>query len=149
MEMKNFDKEYVQRTKKIIETMPKDYEYEVTLLLNCLNGLVCLPVEKEQDKASAFEKECVDKLREMGVIIKETSDEKTFRTVRNAIAHAHIKPENGDLRIQSLVLIDKYPKVEGYHTKLHFSVEQLKEYALFVADLYLKRYKDQIIEVRK
>ncbi len=123
MEMKNFDKEYVQRTKKIIETMPKDYEYEVTLLLNCLNGLICLPIEKEPDKASAFEKECVDKLKELGAIIKETSDEKTFRTVRNAIAHAHVEPKNDDSRIQSLELIDIYPRTARTgecHTKYIF-----------------------------
>lgn len=141
MKMQKFEKEYVQRTKIIIEKMPQDFKYEVTLLLNCLNGLISLPTERTPN-GDSFSQNCIDKLKEMHVIIKETSEEQTFRTIRNAIAHANIEPENQDAVIHSVILRDKKPKSSQYHTKLRFTVEQLKEYALFVADQHLQRYKD-------
>lgn len=44
MDYKNFEKDFVTRTLETIHKTPSDYE--VTLLINCLLGLVVLPDEK-------------------------------------------------------------------------------------------------------
>lgn len=78
----------------------------------------------------------------MDVIIKETDEDKTFRTIKNAVSHMHIEPVNHDQKISGVIIRDKRPGAQEFHTELLFSTEQLKEYALFVADLHLQRYKD-------
>ena len=86
MEIKYFDKEFVERTKNIVQTQCKDdFEYDVTLLLNCMLGLVSLPTERTKPGQSSFKQECVNKLKNMGVIVNSTDDDKTFRTVKNAL----------------------------------------------------------------
>ena len=88
MEIKYFDKEFVERTKYIVQTQCKDeFTYDVTLLLNCLLGLVSLPTERTKPNSTLFKNECVNKLKSMGVIINSTDDDKTFRTVKNALSH--------------------------------------------------------------
>lgn len=91
MEIKHFDKEFVERTKMIVQTQCRDdFEYDVTLLLNCMLGLVSLPTERTKPGQSSFKQECVNKLKNMGVIVSSTDDDKTFRTVKNALSHMNI-----------------------------------------------------------
>lgn len=62
MEIKYFDKEFVERTKEIVQTQCKEtFEYDVTLLLNCLLGLVSLPTERTLNCGSSFKQDCVNK----------------------------------------------------------------------------------------
>ena len=69
MEIKNFDKEFVERIKNIVKTQCKDdFEYDVTLLLNCMLGLVSLPTERTNPAPNSFKQECVSKLKNMGVM---------------------------------------------------------------------------------
>lgn len=64
------------------------------------------------------------------------------KSVRNAVAHMHIDPCNENGYINKIVLRDKKSgKGREYHTILSFTVPQLKEFALFVADEYLKRLR--------
>lgn len=142
MEMPRFRKDFVIRTKEIIENAEShNFEYDVTLLINCLQGLVCLPIEKNKNDED-FSYICVNKLRELGVIEREWTHDKLYRSVRNAVAHMHIDPLNENGYINRIVLRDRIPE-EGrdYHTVLSFTVPQLKEFALFIADEYLKRLR--------
>ena len=71
MEMVEFDREFVERTKWIIENT--SCKYEITLLLNCMLALVALPTERTKSKGDAdFQNRCVSKLKEMKVIEKES-----------------------------------------------------------------------------
>ena len=46
MEMTNFNEEFVIRTREIVSTKCiGEFKYDVTLLINCLLGLICLPIE--------------------------------------------------------------------------------------------------------
>ena len=75
--MHNFDKDFVKRTKNIIENISKSTEYEVTLLLNCLLALVTLPLEqkkvdkynKSDKEAIEFQKKCINKIDELRNIV--------------------------------------------------------------------------------
>lgn len=140
MEMKNFDKEFVERTKEIVQNHCKEqFEYNVTLLLNCLLGLVSLPTERTKPGEVSFQKECVEKLKAMNVVVSDTDDKKTFRCVKNALSHMYIDPYNHNGKIEEIVLEDRVRKGVAEHTKLVFSVKQLKEFAIFVADKHLDR----------
>ena len=105
MEIKHFDKEFVERTKFIIQTQCKDdFEYDVTLLLNCMLGLVSLPIERTNSYQLSFKQACVNKLKNMGVIVRDTDDDKTFRAVKNALSHMNIAPQNKDGVIDSIIV---------------------------------------------
>ena len=141
MEIITFDKEFVERTKTIVEQYCVDtFELNVTLLLNCLAGLVGLPIERTETCESSFKNACVAKLRTMGVIVKYTDDDKLFRTVKNALSHMYIHTDNQDKRIAKIILKDKKNRGMPEHTELHFTVAQLKAFALFVADQHLNRF---------
>ena len=49
---KDFKKDFVLRTREIIETTDKETKYDVTLLLNCLLGLLAYPIESLSDLRS-------------------------------------------------------------------------------------------------
>ena len=141
MELTNFDKQFVERTKIIVKTMcTDDYPYNATLLLNCLVGLISLPTERTRPNNAVFISTCVDKLKEMGVITRSTTDEKTFRAIKNAISHMYVDAHNADGIITSIVIADKLHRNTDAHTELQFTMNQLKEFALFVADKHLERF---------
>lgn len=144
MEIKHFDKEFVERTKTIVQTQCKDdFEYDVTLLLNCMLGLVSIPTERTNPGQNSFRQECVNKLKNMGVIVSSTDDDKTFRTVKNALSHMNIAPQNKDGVIDSIIIKDRRDRSSPFHTELQFTVPQLREFALFVADKHLGRYTNK------
>lgn len=150
MEIKYFDKEFVERTKNIVQAQCKDdFEYDVTLLLNCMLGLVSLPTERTKSGQNSFKQECVNKLKNMGVIVNSTDDDKTFRTVKNALSHMNIAPQNKDGVIDSIIIKDRRDRNSQFHTELHFTVPQLKEFALFVADKHLERYANKTSSKKK
>lgn len=147
MEIVNFDKEFVERTKWIVNNL--SCQYEITLLLNCMLALVALPTERTKGQQNGtvadaeFQKKCVNKLKEMGLLDgQKSSDGQIFRTVKNALSHMYIEPENKGQVITHVKICDKIPKEDRYHTELNFSVEQLKEFALYVADLHLERFEN-------
>ena len=145
MMMKNFEKDFVERTKSIIENqrVQQDEKYEVTLLLNCLLGLISVAVENTDlmdSNETPFMKTCVEKLDEMGVLTKTTDEKKTFRAIKNALSHVHIELGNYEGKINKVTFGDKRDRnAKDYHTILEFTVKQLREYALFIADLHLER----------
>ncbi len=141
MEMKDFKKDFVLRTKKLITDLCDDeFEYNVTLLLNCLMGLICLPVEETDKKDHIFVPNCVQKLKEMYVLGKNNNDDwQIFRSLKNAMSHMHVEVKSCEGCIRHIGLWDKYPKASENHTELLFTIEQLREYALYVADEHLKR----------
>lgn len=58
----------------------------MTLLLNCMLRLVSILTERTKAGQSLFKQECINKLKNMGVIKNSTDDDKTFRTVKNALS---------------------------------------------------------------
>lgn len=147
MEMLNFKKDFVQRTKEIVnENCNANNDYEVSLLINCLCGLVSLPTEDTDNSEEEFISEVVEKLKEMSVVKIQTEDKKTFRALKNALSHMHILVGNEMGKIVKVGFKDKLPGSDKFHTEFEFSVENLKDFALYVADMHLKRYEKIDIE---
>ena len=146
MEIINFKKEFVERTKDNLEEIPRitrRYEeniFEVTLLINSLIGLVSLPTEMTIPHDKEFKSKCVEKLKELSVIKYYSDDEKLFRALKNAISHMNITVVNEYRTIKSIIIKDRTNASSPYHTELEFSIENLREFALFVADLHLQRF---------
>ncbi len=154
----NFDKEFVKRTKDVLINCYKNTDYEVTLLLNCLLALVSLPMERKKVivkenvdiKIIEFRKKCIDKLNNLKNNYKEeifnSKDRYILNHIRNAIAHLHISleesPYNG--QIQNIILRDAEDihkfKVQDYNFAINISVENLKEFAIYVSDEYINTF---------
>ena len=108
---KNQEYEFIQRTKKIIEqyekfAIDKNEKYEVTLLLNCLVGLLILPQQhwfKKLPKVIVCEENWG--IGENHISIIKEGEKKTVQNVarhlRNSIAHYRfIIPKNNGLIIR-------------------------------------------------
>ena len=67
MEIVNFDKEFVERTKEIIE-QSQCFEHKITLLLNCMLALVNLPTERTGKNDESFKSDIIQKIKSMQVI---------------------------------------------------------------------------------
>ena len=92
-------------------------------------------------------KECVQKLEDMkDVIIRSDSEnvKKLFRSLRNALAHINILVDNENGNIKYVYLRDKLPNAPKFHTELKFSVEQLREFALYLSDKHLERHRNRL-----
>lgn len=147
--MKNFDKEFIERTLEILEGLSSKTEYEVTLLLNCLLALVTLLIEREKESdLIEFQRSCNRKIRELKneqLYIDETEDENIFfRNIRNSIAHLNIKLEESPIENQiDGVVMKNYTRAGKCNFQVSISVENLRVFAKFVAEEYLKVLKEK------
>jgi len=118
---KDIDTDFARRTLKIIEQYdrtktPGLVNFEVTLLVNCLVGLLILPHSR---RISAIPNLAIDKLGEWSIeasfitswgIMKkaETKDLRTLvRRLRNSVAHFRIEAKGSDEDIEYLRLSDR------------------------------------------
>jgi hypothetical protein len=145
--MRDFDKEFVERTKELLEgnIQEKAIEYDVTLQLNCLLAMVMLPLERKRNSNAsvdaAFKKNCIDYLKKHSTITKGAGKEDVYLAmdIRDAIAHLRIEVEP-----DAYGNIDKVILTNNYSTNNEFScsmkVKDLKGLALHVTNEYLKNY---------
>lgn len=149
----SFDTHFIERTRKIIDGYKG--AYNITLLLNCLLGLIVLPSEFYKRQARTFfEKEIAD-IPELNDIIQGitfnptkriggkqwTADKKNLRNlikkVRNGVSHQQIEcvDNNGNW---DRVLIRDFNMHNNNNLELEVSwtPKQLKQFAIFVADSY-------------
>lgn len=145
--MRNFDKEFVERTKALLSgnIQEKALEYDVTLQLNCLLAMITLPLERKRMENSSidasFKKSCADYLKNHATITQgaDKADNYLMMDIRDSIAHLRIEVDpNSYGEIESVILTNNYnPK---YPFKCSIKVENLKGFALHVTTEYLKYY---------
>ena len=155
MEIKKFEDEFVERTK----TLLTDYKgpWDVSNLINCTLGLIILPYENIKRTASksvwSLELNMIPGLPTFQLHIFEpirskkenkiTYYPKTLKVllqkIRNGLAHQNIEPINQDGRFTAVV-IRNYFDDHRIHKDLEvqFSKEELRCFALFIAEEYLK-----------
>lgn len=144
-----FDKEFLERTKKIIKHSDL-LRYNVTLVLNCTLALICLPIERSnedyQNKTVVYDKlfaSLYEKLVQLNVNITETQKntppKQMLKCLRNGIAHVKMTAVNETGKISGVTIIGgtKYQDIV-YNCTFEFTKKQLKEFALYMADEYLK-----------
>lgn len=143
-EFEKFQYDFVFRTRQIVQDIPADYCYDVTLLLNCLLGLIAYPIEiKKVDSmrnknTRQFIYSCVAKARSLGTDIDTTRDDKKFFTaLRDAIAHGYITPCAAGSKVSRITLQDRPSASSDFDFAITFTIPALKELALYIADQYL------------
>ncbi len=151
---KKFDIEFIDRTQNII----KEYKgiYNITLLLNCLLGLVVLPSEYYRRKTYKFFDKDISEYPKLNKLTSEISftptkynyktkqheNDKTtlknlIKKVRNGISHQHIECVDKKGKWTGVTIRD-FNTRNGNKQELEikWTPKQLKEFALFVADSY-------------
>lgn len=152
-----YDREIIRRTKELIETY--DGEFTITLLMNSLLSLIVLPKEFSKDRNMKF----LDDLIVDVEVIKTVISKKDFmfkegvyskkgkpdvpnprnldnllRKIRNGISHQHITPISGGLNKWTGVILEDFNSNHSKGLHIEFKIAELKEFALYVADSYLK-----------
>jgi len=158
-----FDIEFIERTKKVIE----EYKgtYSITLLLNCLLGLIVLPSEYYKRRSrSFFEKDCTEFKELKGLLDNATfnptkrrnnnwvADNKSLKTlikkVRNGVSHQQIECVGNNGKWQSVTIKDINTfNQNNIELQVTWTTKQLRNFALFVANSYLTEIRK--IEVKK
>ncbi|GHT44358.1 hypothetical protein AGMMS49965_19830 [Bacteroidia bacterium] len=120
----NCEEDFITRTREIVNGNPQGNE--VTMLLNCMLGLLVFPQEKYLkpiEKGSGS-----DEIRDV------------IRHLRNAVSHGRFDMESEDgKQITHIKFYDcpkKKPKERNFEEK--FSVEELKTFLLEFSKSYVK-----------
>jgi len=140
MGYRNQDYDIVARTRKIIEQYEKlgpDERYEVTLLLNCLLGLLIIPKERYLEEIP----DNINLLTNWGIrdefIEKPTrkiTNKDFIRHLRNAVAHYHIRVCGEGQNIKNIWFWDS-----GF--KVNIPVSNLKKFVVSLSDYYFEIVK--------
>jgi hypothetical protein len=147
-----FDIQFIERTRKIIDGYKGTYN--ITLLLNCLLGLIVLPSEFYRRKARTFFDTDLSEIKELQDLFKTMTFNPTKRQGKNWIADKKnlrnlIKKVRNGVSHQQIECVDdkgKWDKViirdfntynhDNLELEVSWKPEQLKRFALFVADNY-------------
>lgn len=148
MEYRNdFEVEFVKRTIDLINALSDSTNLEVTLLINCLYGLIVIPTEKRypSGKYRDYKKACINHINKYASCVKpnnnnnsNNSSEQLIKCMKNALSHLHIEIASDLGQIAMVKFGDKGKTDLKYHTELEFTVENLKKYALDIAKSYLE-----------
>jgi hypothetical protein len=141
--------DFIERTKKILfqyrNNFSNDEKYEVTLLMNCLLGLIILPQQHwyEQLPEEEIEYEKWGIKRNHVIYIKEDETiniKNILRHLRNSISHYRFKAfSNSDKKIEYIYF---YDEIHGNKTfEINLDVVTLREFAIYLSE---KLTKDMI-----
>ncbi|SEO80015.1 hypothetical protein SAMN05444671_1385 [Flavobacterium sp. CF108] len=159
IQLGQYDRELIKRT---IE-LNKKYKgiYNITLLMNSLLSLIVLPNEKRSFRNIQFLKSSIYSIPEIQNIIsqagfifdsgfyKQTINgvktntqnprdlENLLRRIRNGISHQRIEPISDINNKWIGVIIQDYSSNNVCGLNVHFTISELKSFALFIGNSYL------------
>ena len=167
MEYKDFEYDFVERTLRNIEWIEKQNSivkddptsmtfYEFTNLINQCLGLILLP---SQFSNSTFLANFTQELTHYGVgdnIVNKIKGNKDktlsniLRHLRNGIAHGHIQQysvNNHDITDVRIFDADKGVEItsdDDAHTIIELNIEELRTFAIKVAEEYCRLKKEEL-----
>lgn len=167
MEYKDFEYDFVERTLRNIEWIEKQNSivkddptsmtfYEFTNLINQCLGLILLP---SQFSKSTFLANFTQELTHYGVgdnIVNKIKGNKDktlsniLRHLRNGIAHGHIQQysaNNHDITDVRILDADKGVVItsdDDAHTIIELNIEELRTFAIKVAEEYCRLKKEEL-----
>lgn len=152
-EKDEFVKTFFKRTKEIIEHS-QNCDYDVTLLCNCLTGILVFPEQKFYNKIddNLLSNENIKKIKSGLIGNKRSGSVKTiFKRMRNAVSRCNIKFESAtsytdDNRIKYIYFYDdsafETKKVlDDYEFQLRLDVDDLKDILFDFCEKLLKNEK--------
>ncbi len=153
--MKNFEIEFVKRTKELL--LQYDGSRDMSILINCTLGLIILPYEATQESPPPLWDTELDKITNLPSFrletfkpiehIKKKSGVKyhpktlavLLEKIRHGLAHQHIEPVNENAKFAGVIIKNYFPPNScNIDLEVRFNQQELKEFALFIADEYLK-----------
>ncbi len=156
----NYSTEFPKRTLQLLKSFQDkkiDYNLNVTLLMNCLMGLIVTAVENSERKqliTGNVDDELLnlfpDKVELVlgnqplsvhpKVILKTRSKLSILKKIRNAIAHQHVEPHNkNDNWVGVTIWNEPQPGIINFRIELNTA--QLNNLATFIANHYLQANK--------
>ncbi|MBE0539182.1 MAG: hypothetical protein IH620_05670 [Ignavibacterium sp.] len=155
--MQEFKVDFVKRSLDILNQY--EGEYPFSNLINCTLGLVLLPFEKG-DNVEVWGKliSDVEVLKDVQInifepklfnIIQPKSLNNFLKRMRHGFAHQNIIPINENKEFVKIQIINEYRKV--IDLDVTFTREQLRDFALFIANTYLKSHdlKEKLLTLAK
>ncbi len=161
MEYKDFNIDFVERTKEILEKLSNKTDFEVTLLINCLFGLIVIPTESQDllnDKQkNEYKKYFIEQLnRHISPGQNKVNDDQSVRFMRNALSHLHFQvgSDGGNISMVKFIDIDFYKKNNkkkknrvpynkpNADTEIELTVDALREFAHEMATKFLEMISD-------
>lgn len=150
MEIKNFNIEFVKRTKKILNEYSGGFDFST--LINCTLGLLILPYENVKFSTNPIWDQDVSEIATIRVlditrfepIEKIKSGNTTYypktakvflQKIRNGLAHQNIQTINDNGSFTGVIIKNFY--FEKQDLEVTFTQKQLHDFALFIADQYL------------
>lgn len=157
VEIKKFEVEFVERTKRLL----LDYQgpYDMSNLLNCTLGLIILPYETMKGRpilpfwdvditnvpnlppfafATFNPIQAIDKKSGRIRYYRKTL-KVLLQKIRNGLAHQHVEPVNRNGKFDGVIIRNYFAEPQRYmDLEIHFSQQELKDFALFIADEYLR-----------
>ena len=155
MYSKNFQVDFARRPQQILSDLQKHTEHEVTLLLNCLYGLMIYPLEfmstnKPQSLhnfQAIIQKELKDYVERSEPPIGKKNPKPYSSCLRNAIAHGDFiieKDAKESNEIEQIIFEDRTPGKDSEgnphppHCIIHIPITDLRNFAQIVSNEYLR-----------
>lgn len=153
MEIKKFELQFVERTRDIL--LKYNGKYSFSNLLNCTLGLIILPYEnissmeiwqKKLNEIDSLPKFDLIKFKPIKSIKKDkeiyfpSTLEIFLKKLRNGLAHQNINPINFEGNLIGVKILNKH--INEVDLEVNFTESQLKEFSLFISDLYLAEFKN-------
>lgn len=154
MEYQNFNIDFVKRTIELLESV--ETEYDVTLLINCLFGLIVIPTEYKYHRATyeKYAEKCLENIKKYSFRRKCEDEQDLVRCIKNSLSHLNFQVGSDGSKLNMIKFRDKkfYKNINGVYfknnngnvTEIEFTVDKLREFAHEMAKYYLS-----IIEKRK
>ena len=147
-----YDVELIKRTKELIKTYKG--KYTLTLLMNGLLSLIVLPQQhNSRVRRLNFMNKELDKIDEIQFVLDSNNfvfDRRNYHNdlknllnrIRNGIAHQRIETINDDNNKWKGVIIQDFDRNNNLGLHLELKTSELRKFAFFIADEYLKEIKN-------
>jgi hypothetical protein len=147
MEYKIFERDFIVRTQTtiqqyecyVLKQVPKQEQFEITLLINCLLGLLVLPNQRLYVNIPDIP---IGQLKDWGLQEKHIIEGKglpmkqIIRHMRNSVAHFRLKPLGDGSKITQLKFWDEKFDESTYRTEKNFeAVIPVETLRMFVQKL--------------
>lgn len=156
MEIKKFEIEFVKRTKDLL--LGYEGPWDMSNLINCTLGLIILPYEATRESPPPFWETELPNLPfrlEIFDPIQSIKNSKIkyypktlavlLQKIRNGLAHQNIEPVNENGKFAGIIIRNYFGLTKSHlDLKIHFSQQELKKFALFIANEYLKNRTSEI-----
>jgi hypothetical protein len=139
-----FPIDFINRTRENLEKYSG--KYEVTNLINCCLGLIIIPKQKLKDKMPKYVFNNEDNsfgITKSNIPYEEKSNfdlSNVLRHIRNGLAHGRIDQKTHNCEIVGLRIHDKLNENENENFVIEFSIEEFKNFAVKISDLFRRNY---------